>query len=457
MGINKTKLYDNFINIKNIANINLLVCYKLLFSIKGIIKNYGAYFLIPIIIIHYTFIIIVYGKNLYNNIKRKIKNITFALKNRKLILQERKEKEKSEILTKEAENKYKNSAKNKKLKIGKKEDKKIKEETKTTDNFKGKTQPKIGIIINNEPPKKNNKKNKKFNFQVNNINIDNIDKKKNNKKFKYSLLNMDKKNKNKENNGKNKKTIESYSSNLQSILKKTKNAMEKNDNELNDLPYLLALKFDKRSYCHYYISLIKIKHIFFFTFCNNNDYNIKLIKYDLFFVGFTLFCFVNTLFFSDETMHKIYKDNGTFNFIYQLPQILYSSLISSVINALLKILALSEKSILEYKSLKDEKKTSPKNFDKIEIQLHKKLKIRFAFYFIISSIFLLFFWYYISMFCVIYVNTQIHLIKDILISYSLSLFYPFAIYLLPGIFRILSLKNSKRKYLYKISKIVQLI
>ena len=61
------------------------------------------------------------------------------------------------------------------------------------------------------------------------------------------------------------------------------------------------------------------------------------------------------------------------------------------------------------------------------------------------------------MFCAVYVNTQIHLIKDILISYSLSLFYPFAIYLLPGIFRIPSLSNPERKYLYKISRIVQMI
>ena len=29
--IDKSKLYDNFINVKNIANINLLVCYKILF------------------------------------------------------------------------------------------------------------------------------------------------------------------------------------------------------------------------------------------------------------------------------------------------------------------------------------------------------------------------------------------------------------------------------------------
>ena len=108
-------------------------------------------------------------------------------------------------------------------------------------------------------------------------------------------------------------------------------------------------------------------------------------------------------------MHKIYKDNGSFNFIYQLPQILYSSLISAVINTLLKILALSEKSILEYKSLKNKKKASSKIFDNIEIKLNKKLKIKFALYFIVSTIFLLFFWYYLSMFCAVYKNTQLFL------------------------------------------------
>ena len=63
------------------------------------------------------------------------------------------------------------------------------------------------------------------------------------------------------------------------------------------------------------------------------------------------------------------------------------------------------------------------------------------------------------MFCAIYVNTQLHLIKDTLISFGLSLFYPFGINLIPGIFRIPSLFNhkNKRSYLYSLSKIVQMI
>ena len=60
------------------------------------------------------------------------------------------------------------------------------------------------------------------------------------------------------------------------------------------------------------------------------------------------------------------------------------------------------------------------------------------------------------MFCVIYKNTQFHLLNDTLSSIGLSLIIPFVIYLLPGIFRILSLSsNRKKKYLYNFSKFLQ--
>ena len=63
------------------------------------------------------------------------------------------------------------------------------------------------------------------------------------------------------------------------------------------------------------------------------------------------------------------------------------------------------------------------------------------------------------MFCAIYKNTQLHLIKDTLISFGLSFIYPFGINLLPGLFRIPSLSDKKgnRKYLYIISKILQML
>ena len=79
-------------------------------------------------------------------------------------------------------------------------------------------------------------------------------------------------------------------------LEKTKKIMAYNDAELNNLSYKLARKYDKRNYCKYYFSLLRTKHIILFTFFNNTDYNIKIIKIDLFLFGFILYFVVNALF-----------------------------------------------------------------------------------------------------------------------------------------------------------------
>ena len=63
------------------------------------------------------------------------------------------------------------------------------------------------------------------------------------------------------------------------------------------------------------------------------------------------------------------------------------------------------------------------------------------------------------MFGAVYKNTQYHLLKDTLISFGLSMLYPFGIYLLPGLFRIPALAdpNKKRECLYKFSKLLQIL
>ena len=148
-------------------------------------------------------------------------------------------------------------------------------------------------------------------------------------------------------------------------------------------------------------------------------------------------------------MHKIYKDIGSYNFIYQLPQMLYSVLISSLLNLIIRELSLTEKKILnlknKYKDIKNKKK-----------ELIKCLFYKFITFFIACFCLLLFFWYYISCFCAVYINTQTHLIKDTIISFCLSMIFPFGIYLLPGLFRIPALRDPKKEFMYNFSKIIQL-
>ena len=222
-----------------------------------------------------------------------------------------------------------------------------------------------------------------------------------------------------------------------------------NDYEINLLDYNEALKVDKRTYLVYYFSLIKTKHLILFTFYLKNDYNSRVIKICLFLFFFSLYITVNALFFNDSTMHKIYIDQGKYNLAYQIPQIIYSTIISSVINTIIKNLSLTETYIANMRK-------KEKNIKDIK-DIKKRFIIKFVLFFSLSFIFLIFFWFYLTCFCAVYHNTQIQLISDTLISFGLSLLYPFGIYLIPGLFRIPSLYIPNSSSLYKFSKLVQLI
>ncbi len=221
---------------------------------------------------------------------------------------------------------------------------------------------------------------------------------------------------------------------------------------MNEFTYKKALKYDKRNYCQFYFSLLKTKYILIFTFYTSNDYNSKIIKIFLFLFSFVSYLTINTLFFYDSTMHKIYVENGKYNFIYQIPNILYSTMIASILNIIVSTLSLTERRILEFKKMKT-------NINKEMLNLIKFIKIKLALFFFLSFIVLFFFWFYVSCFCVVYINTQMHLIKDTLISFGLSMIYPLGIYLIPGIFRIPSLKAKKndKECLYQMSKMIQFI
>ena len=78
--INKDRLLNNFKDIKNIININIMKCYYTLFNINGLLKNIGNYIISSIII--FTIILSVLFKiKGYNNLKNKINKI---IKNKRI-------------------------------------------------------------------------------------------------------------------------------------------------------------------------------------------------------------------------------------------------------------------------------------------------------------------------------------------------------------------------------------
>ena len=226
------------------------------------------------------------------------------------------------------------------------------------------------------------------------------------------------------------------------------------DAELNKMDYQTALIYDQRNYLQYYMSLLKKKHLIVLVFVSNDDYNVFFLKLSLFILSISLYFAINTLFFRDSTMKYIFVNEGKYDFLYQIPQVLYSTMISSTITFILKNLSLSQNDIIDLKRESDKKKAKKKGNE-----VKKRLKIKLYIFLFVGLALLLFCWYYITAFCAVYPNTQIHLINDSLISFGISMLYPFIINLLPGFLRIPSLKAVKKdkECMYKTSQIIGML
>ena len=83
MTIDKNKLYK-FINIKNIVNFQIMICYDVLFSVEGIIQNIGFYSSLPVFVVYLICLFMFYKRD-FNIIKAEINKIVFAKKKEKYL------------------------------------------------------------------------------------------------------------------------------------------------------------------------------------------------------------------------------------------------------------------------------------------------------------------------------------------------------------------------------------
>ena len=159
---------------------------------------------------------------------------------------------------------------------------------------------------------------------------------------------------------------------------------------------------------------------------------------------------LNVFFFSDDSMHKLFLSYGKYDFIQQIPQIVYSTIISQIIEIFLCYLSLTDKYIYEIKS--NIIKGFIRNIKKIIKCIRIKLVVFFIFLFVVFAVYL----YIVSVFCGVYRNTQIAFIKDSIVSFSICLVYPFIFYFISACLRVCSLRNSKKqcKCIYSFSYVI---
>ena len=100
----------------------------------------------------------------------------------------------------------------------------------------------------------------------------------------------------------------------------------------------------------------KKRHLLISTFFSPNDYNLLLIKINLFLLALSLYICINALFFDDYIMHVIHIEKGKYKLMYQIPIAFYSSLFSFAITTSLKKLSLTQNNIMNLKKKKNLKK-----------------------------------------------------------------------------------------------------
>ena len=412
------------------SNMVAMKCFEFLFTKEGLLSNLGNYILLFIILFHCISIIIFY-KCGYHIIDEKIRQILGDKKKSKSI------KSKKDCNIFDLDKKSEQSKKNTLYSVSSKK-KKLKKKKKISENPpKKSTKKKIKQFINSQEKNiTNNNNNKSINRSNNQLNLDpkvKIKQRLNlkNKSHKFFKLNENKNSKN----------------NIVSFI-----VSDYNDSDIDYMNYKDAIIFDKRTFGQIYISFLFAKQPILFSFCPKNDYNIFIIKLCLFFLSFAIYYSLNTFFFDLSVIHKIYEDNGEYNLSYHFPQIIFSFLISYYVNNIIKFVTLIERNLLKIKYEKSINEANEKS-----VSIKKCCIIKGVVYFILSISVLIFIWYYLSSFCAVYQNSQIFLIKNTFISFTLGLIFPFIAIIFPLLLRIFSLKNKNGECIYKLSIFFQII
>jgi len=480
-------IFTSFYNVLKYSNIGVLKCYKLVFSLNSLTNNYGSIIIIIYFSIYFI-CLIVFTFKVISPLKIEIAKMLLktplneANLNMHLNLSNKLINQQDKISISNKRSKFKN----KEDKIKERKSKKIKTDSQILSNkkFKGSKRKNIG---NNHNHKKSNSNNI---IKINNISFP---PKRNNhdvleKESEVYSLKLKKDNK-----IKTKKNSNSKSDNLSVTIHKTQSLNSKrkfvetpspedinfikkinieqtkdksnqkenkdkkeeeklSDFELNDLEYLEAIELDKRQFAEVYWSILKREHIILFTFFSCNDYNIIYIKLARFIFLIATDMAMNVIFFSDDSMHKIYLNYGKYDFVQQIPQIIYSTAISQLLEVFLCFLSLTDKYFYQIKGLKNDK-----HIKDIIFRILRCITIKLISFFVFTFIFFVFYWYLVSAFCAVYSNTQITFIKDSTSSFLTGLIYPFVLYLIPSVLRMISLKDNTKKrlkFVYKLSDIL---
>ena len=455
------------------SNFGVIKCYKLVFSLKGKLKNAGFW----IFVIFIIFEIVIYIYYCYTGILPIKKYIEKEMKENGYKVNENEDKKDNNIY-KKSENEHiqtKNQsyppkkkamqAKNK-IKIMKNPFKNIDLNTPDTNteevpdkNFDKKTEPNDKDSHSTKNPGVYVKFNKNRNRikKPNKFNINNLDSK--------EIMNTNEEIKV---NAKNK-----IAPNTQKVgdhlifinAKNTDNYIPLNSlYNLDNYDYEEAVEYEDRSFGRIFFIYLMSKEGILNTFYYQQPLELKPLRILMFIFSNACDIALNCFFYLSDNISDKYHYEGKSALLFSLTNNITISLVSSIVGYCLiyfsqSLVQSTDKITILFREQDDLLKKdkhyqveSKKNMDILkEIQkILKCLKIKITIFLIFENLLMLFFFYYVTAFCHVYNSTQTSWLLDSLTSYGISLLTAFAVSFLMSVIYEISIK-CKCKILYKIT------
>ena len=282
--------------------------------------------------------------------------------------------------------------------------------------------------------KKNNLNTNQFN--ITGINLDNNKEDKNKKNNKKINTNIKFAKKKKELNKKFVNNTQKDSDDLNNFgiikinLNDPKNYFPKDSNQsLHNYTLDEATKYDKRNIFRISYIYLLSKQIIFRTFLQRSPLELFALRFILFIFMLSCDLALNALFYFNDNISKKYhyaKNLFLLAFSSNITIIIYSTLLSYFLITLLSKLSNSSNAIRNVFREVEEKIKFDKKFkinDEVKRNVYVRIenilsnfKIRVAFLFLIETILILFFWYFVTAFCHVFSSTQTSWLVDSFLS-----------------------------------------
>ena len=175
-------------------------------------------------------------------------------------------------------------------------------------------------------------------------------------------------------------------------------------------------------------------------------FDIISISISLYILSMALDFTMNSLLFSDDVVSDNYHNEGDMSFLTST----LLSIISNVISSIISIIFVSLTNFVIYFEALDEEHLNEDVYIVLCNRILHYTQRKLVLYFILEFIFFIFFWYYVTLFCIVYHNNQVNWIVDCITGIGISLLYSFGVAFIISTLRYISLKWNIQK-LYNVS------